>query len=343
MNNKSLSIKKIYLGIGCIAMLAVIVFPLSIYYISNDVRLTLISLSYAAVIFLLILLCMYLLRKKISIFSNEICRTIDDMMNCRNEPIVNTEEETLLSRISLRLSRLYGILQENRHQTAKEKEDLQELISDISHQVKTPIANLKMVNSTLMSRTMTKDEQKYFLQAMEGQLNKLDFLMQSMIKTSRLEAGIITLVQNHDKIYDTIAEAMGGVLILAEKKQMNMTIDCDQNLIVHHDKKWTAEAIFNILENAVKYTNTGGNITVNVERQEMYTKIEISDNGKGISESRQAKIFKRFYREPEVQEFEGSGLGLYLARKIISMQCGYIMVNSEIQKGSTFSIFLLNN
>jgi len=114
------------------------------------------------------------------------------------------------------------------------------------------------------------------------------------------------------------------------------------DLTVSHDRKWTTEALFNILDNAVKYTTNNGFIHVSVFCWEIYTKIDIADTGKGILESHQAEIFKRFYREAEVHGIEGIGIGLYLARKIITMQGGYIQVTSDVGKGSTFSIFLPN-
>ena len=107
-----------------------------------------------------------------------------------------------------------------------------------------------------------------------------------------------------------------------------------------HDRKWTSEALFNILDNAVKYTPAGGNIQVSVQIWEFYVKINITDSGKGIAESRQGMIFKRFYREEEVHDIEGIGIGLYLAREIVTMQGGYIKVASAVGCGSTFSVFL---
>ena len=109
------------------------------------------------------------------------------------------------------------------------------------------------------------------------------------------------------------------------------------------DPKWTAEALFNILENAVKYTPAGGIIQVAVVRWEACTKIDITDTGRGIPESHQAAIFKRFYREPEVHSIEGIGIGLYLTREIISKQNGRIKVTSAVGTGTTFTIFLPND
>ena len=218
---------------------------------------------------------------------------------------------------------------------------MQELISDISHQVKTPIANLKMLDTTLLEQNVSPDNQKEFLLSMDSQLDKLDFLMQAMIKTSRLETGVISLEQKQQPIYDTLAAALGGILLNAEKKQLDVQVDCPEGLSVSHDRKWTSEALFNILDNAVKYTPTGGQIRVSVESWEMYVKIDIADTGIGISEQHQGMIFKRFYREDAVHDVDGIGIGLYLAREIVTLQDGYIRVSSEVGKGSTFSVFLL--
>ena len=284
----------------------------------------------------------FISRRKLTKFTDELCRTLDIMINGAPLPQTTNEKETLLSKINYRLVRLYEAMNENNRRTLDEKIALQELISDISHQVKTPIANLKMVNATLLEQNVPEDKQQAFLQSISGQLDKLDFLMQAMIKMSRLETGIITLSQKDCDLYETLAAALGGILFFAESKKINVSVDCPEGLSVFHDSKWTTEALFNILDNAVKYTPTGGQVHVAAVSLEMHTKIEITDTGKGISESRQAEIFKRFYREEEVHDIDGIGIGLYLAREIITMQGGYIKVKSEPGQGSTFSVFLSN-
>ena len=125
-----------------------------------------------------------------------------------------------------------------------------------------------------------------------------------------------------------------------EKKKICLNVDCPEDLVLSHDSRWTSEALFNLLDNAVKYTPDGGNIQVVVRKWEMYLKIDVIDTGRGITESEQATIFKRFYREEAVHDIEGIGIGLYLAREIIMMQGGYLLVTSEVGKGSTFSVFL---
>ena len=173
-----------------------------------------------------------------------------------------------------------------------------------------------------------------------SQTDKLDFLFQALVKTSRLETGVIRLEKRQGRIYDTVAQAMCGIVYAAEKKQIDVSVNCPENLTASHDSKWTAEALFNLLDNAVKYTPTGGKITVTVEGWEMYAEIKVTDTGKGIPESSQAAIFRRFYREEEVHEQPGVGIGLYLAREIITRQGGYMKVASEPGKGSAFSIML---
>ena len=266
---------------------------------------------------------------------------MDDMLSGDMQPKQTVEEESLFYKINYRLGRLYEVMQENKNSIAKERADLQELISDISHQVKTPIANLKMINNTLLENEVPPQKQKEFLTAQASQLDKLDFLMQAMIKTSRLETGVISLEQKQQPVYDTLAAALGGILLNAEKKQIDVQVECPEHLDARHDRKWTSEALFNILDNAVKYTPAGGQIRVSVEGWEMYVKIDIADTGIGISEQHQGTIFKRFYREDAVHDVDGIGIGLYLAREIVTLQGGYIRVASEVGKGSTFSVFLL--
>ena len=262
------------------------------------------------------------------------------MMNGDEEPEPADNSETLFARINHRLTRLYQIMRENRHRVEEERQELQALVSDISHQVKTPVSNLKMVTDTLLTRPVTETERIDFIQGVRSQTDKLDFLFQALVKTSRLETGVIRLEKKPGRIYDTVAQAMSGIVYAADNKQIGVSVDCPENLTVAHDSKWTAEALFNLLDNAVKYTPAGGKITVTVEKWEMYAEIKVADTGKGISESNQAAIFRRFYREEEVHEQPGVGIGLYLARKIVTKQGGYIKVVSELGSGSAFSIML---
>ena len=169
----------------------------------------------------------------------------------------------------------------------------------------------------------------------------MDFLdAVSYTHLSRLETGVIQLDKKPGRLFDTVAQAMSGIVYAAEKKDIAVSVDCPEDLTFFHDSKWTSEALFNLLDNAVKYTPAGGKIAVSVVLWEMYVEIKVTDTGKGISESNQAAIFRRFYREEEVHEQQGVGIGLYLAREIVTRQGGYIKVVSEPGQGSEFSIML---
>ena len=297
------------------------------------------ALLTACALFWLFLLTLFF-AKRLSQFTSDLCQTMDSMISGGEEPTRAGDSETIFARISYRLSRLYGILQENRRRVDEERRELQTLVSDISHQVKTPVANLKMVTDTLLAKPVTEQERRDFLQGIRSQTDKLEFLVQSMGKASRLETGAVTLEKKDVPLLDTLAQAMSGIVYGAEQKGISVEVQCPDDLRVSHDSKWTAEALFNLLDNAVKYTPAGGKISVSVEQWEMYVKLDVADTGRGIPESRQAAIFRRFYREEEVHDQPGVGIGLYLAREIVTRQGGYIKVTSEPGRGSTFSVFL---
>ena len=297
------------------------------------------TLLTACALFWLFLLTLFF-AKRLSQFTSDLCQTMDSMITGGQEPARAEDRETIFARISYRLSRLYNILQENRRRVDEERRELQTLVSDISHQVKTPVANLKMVTDTLLAKPVTEQERRDFLQGIRSQTDKLEFLVQSMGKASRLETGAVTLEKKDAPLLDTLAQAMSGIVYGAEQKGISVEVQCPEDLRVSHDSKWTAEALFNLLDNAVKYTPAGGKISVSVEQWEMYVKLDVTDTGKGIPESRQAAIFRRFYREEEVHDQPGVGIGLYLAREIVTRQGGYIKVASEPDRGSAFSVFL---
>lgn len=171
---------------------------------------------------------------------------------------------------------------------------------------------------------------------MSAQVNKLDFLMQSLIKMSRLETGTFSIHMEESRLSDTIAQAVSAVWAKAEVKELQLDVDCDSSIRVRHDSKWTSEALGNILDNSVKYTPSGGSIHIQVRPWQFYTRIDITDTGIGISEEHYNDVFRRFYRAEEAASEEGVGLGLYLARGIITRQHGYISVKSTPGKDPPF-------
>ena len=329
-------LRKIVAGTLLTAALLLLIF----FLLTKDVRVVICGIILTAAFYIWGMVFLHYFQKKLSLFTDGLCQTLDHMMDSTDWPQVDYEAETLLSRISHRLERLYNVMQKTRHTAEGEKEELQSLVSDISHQTKTPIANLKLINDTMLTRPLTEEKRKEFLQATGTQLDKLDFLIQGMVKTSRLETGVITLEKQDAVIGDTLVSAINGVLAPMEQKEISLSVDCLSDLTISHDSRWTSEALFNILDNAVKYTSAGGSIQVRVRDWEMYLRIDVTDTGRGIPEHSQGTIFKRFYRDEAVHDIDGVGIGLYLAREIITMQGGYITVESKVGEGSTFSVFL---
>lgn len=280
--------------------------------------------------------------RQLSELSNDICETVDILLEEREPKNFFPYEETVISKVQNKLLQYYEKMKEERQQSRQDKQTIQELVSDISHQVKTPIANIQMITGILNQHDLPCDKQHEFLNLMAVQIDKLEFLMQSLIKMSRLETGIFVLHLQETRLSDTIAGAVSMILAEAEKKNIQLQVDCNSKLTVKHDPKWTAEAIGNILDNAVKYTPEGGTISILVRPWQFYTRIDISDTGIGIDQENYNAIFQRFYRAQEVTAKQGVGLGLYLARGIIARQNGYITVKSQKGKGSTFSVFLLS-
>lgn len=296
--------------------------------------------TFILIIALVILGFIYIIRRSTVKFSNSMCDSIDKIIYKEEKIEFVEDEETIFLKLQHKLKKLVEILDNNREEALREKDNIKSLIGDISHQIKTPIANITMYNDTLIQRELNKDQQNMFLNNMKFQVSKLEWLVQALIKMSRLESNIISLNKVNSTLSDTIANALSGVYLKAEEKEIDLTIECPAFIKVNHDKKWTSEALFNIIENAVKYTDNGGSINIFVEEWELFTKIDIMDTGIGISEEDINNIFKRFYRCREVLEVEGIGIGLYLTNEIITKQGGYIKVKSEKGKGTTFSVFL---
>ena len=276
-------------------------------------------------------------------------RTFDSLENILNQAIEGTYtagsfDETRLSRLETKLEDYLSSASISAQNVKNEKDKLKELISDISHQTKTPIANLVLYGELLEGTELTP-EQKANVKAILTQTEKLRFLIDSLVKLSRLESGIIQLERKTTKIFPILQNVIEQVRERATAKDLILKLN-ETAATATIDSKWTQEAIFNIADNAVKYTDKGS-ITISATEFDMFVRVDVSDTGKGIPEEDQAKIFGRFYRGSATKSEEGVGIGLHLAREIISGQGGYIKVKSTPSQNvtpdepvTTFSIFL---
>ena len=250
----------------------------------------------------------------------------------------NAFDESMLSAIEVKMAKFLASCEVSSKNLNGEKNKVKELISDISHQTKTPIANI-ILYTQLLSEAELPRECADKVEVLSVQAKKLSFLVENLVKTSRLEAGIITIVPKVGKVQEIIDTAVLQAQAKAESKNIRFVVERSEQTALF-DVKWTAEAIYNILDNAIKYSPPDSAITIRTTSYELFFRIDIADEGIGISEDEHSKVFGRFYRSPMVSEQEGVGIGLFLAREIITSVGGYIKVTSKLKHGSLFSVFL---
>lgn len=263
---------------------------------------------------------------------------VDDAMNDSFEE--EKYDETELSKLEVKWKRFLTSCKLSNKKIEEERSNIKEMVSDISHQVKTPLSNI-LLYSKLLEEQELSEESQAMVKEITKQSEKLDFLIQSLVKTSRLETGTFQLTPKSQDIFPVVKDALIQIEKKAEKKGIQILLDESEIPVVAlYDKKWTVEAVYNILDNAVKYSMEGTEIQIQVKNFEFFIGIEICDKGMGISEEEIPFIFQRFYRGKMVKEEEGVGIGLYLSRQIIEGQNGYIKVASKEGEGSVFSVFL---
>lgn len=256
--------------------------------------------------------------------------------------IEQTFDESRLSALESKLAKFLSASETSYRNTAEEKNKIKTLISDISHQTKTPVSNI-LLYSELLAEQDLPEEPKQYVSALTIQAEKLKFLITSLVKLSRLETGILTLSPKKTLIFPLMKSLVEQYTPVAKEKGLVLSIlNTDENtrkLSAVFDEKWTMEAIGNLIDNAIKYTEKGS-VTLSVLSFEMFLCIQISDTGIGIPEQEHTKIFSRFYRSETVHEKPGVGIGLFLTREIIMLENGYIKVSSKPNMGSVFSIYL---
>lgn len=249
-------------------------------------------------------------------------------------------DESELSKVESKWKRFLQDSAMAKQNLETEKANIKGLISDISHQTKTPMANIKLYSELLSEQLEEDGMEAELLGQIQTQAQKLEFLIQALTKLSRLETNILEVVPVKSQVKPLLESAVEEIRKKAEKKEIQIKIEMDFEAEAVFDRKWTEEALYNLLDNAVKYSPAGSEVLISTKLYEMWCVIAVSDRGRGISEEEISKIFGRFYRAKEVQQEEGVGIGLYLVREILQKEGGFIKVNSEVGKGSTFLCYL---
>lgn len=333
--------KKLYL-LAIIYLCVAAGIPLLLYFITSDWKISFISFSGCLILCLLAFLLHRLDDRYITGIVADLSRLTDMLMELEEREIFAETEDTLLSKLQSKVTRLVRILKNKNKQSEREHENIKELVSDTSHQLKTPISNLKMYSQFLEDETLPPEKRREYVRIIRLSVERLNFLSENMIKISRLESGLIQLDMQNQSLNETILKSVKDIYPKARQKQVEIIYREETQAILSHDRNWTAEAVFNCLDNAVKYAGTDSRIILSIRRLGMFTEISVEDENGSIPESEQAKIFKRFYRGKNSREIEGIGIGLYLSNEIAIRQGGYMNLKVT-EKGNIFSIILYNN
>ena len=289
---------------------------------------------------LLILSVGYGIREKRKTYQ-KIDRLLDCVLN--GEPILQSDvEEGEFSALVSRVLQIQNVLGQQKDRAEEEKEQVKSLVSNMSHQLKTPLANLSIYSEILGSDDLDPEQRREFLKKMSRQVEKFTWIIESLSKMVKLEQNIDAFPVQDALIRQTILDAVDTVYDRLEKKEITLSVAPFEDRHLFHNRKWTAEVFANILENAAKYTERGGRVEISLRPYELYTEIRFADNGIGIRQEEITEIFKRFYRGKDTENVEGSGIGLYLSNLILEKEKGYMTVDSVYGEGSCFSVFLQN-
>lgn len=265
---------------------------------------------------------------------NKIYKLTESLINGKDLDDSDIGKETLYSKTANQLIRLQEMLEGRRKEAEKSQYEIQKLISEIAHQLRTPLSNIKNYTELLQETLNTE-----YIKDLRTSEEQLCFLVESFIKTARLEQGIIQVHMQKENLVETILNALGQIQKKAEDKDIFFQVELPEKIICEHDKNWMCEAFYNVFDNAVKYSKNNSVIDITMKQTEMFYKIQVRDYGIGIRDGEENKIFQRFYRGEQARGQEGCGIGLYLSREIVLLQKG-IMKAKQMKPGLLIEINL---
>ncbi|APH22719.1 sensor histidine kinase [Clostridium botulinum] len=275
--------------------------------------------------------------KKAEIFTE----ASEDIMEGHFSKFIDENKEGDFYILSSKFNLMSNRLEESLLNLKKEKIFLKNIISDISHQLKTPLSSLIMFNELMKDENMPIEDRKNFLKLSDEQLRRMEWLIINLLKVGRLEAGVVEFRRENNPLYVTVNKALAGLSEKAKEKSQQVIVDIDEDVYFKHDMDWTAEAISNIIKNSIEHTDNYGQIKISCEETPISLTISIKDNGEGIPEKLQNKIFERFYKGENSVNPSSIGIGLSLTKSIIESQNGSIIVESEMGEGTEFIMTFL--
>lgn len=306
-------------------------------------RLYTISVVFLAVFglisFTIIIMFLRNIFKKVRSFAENTDKIIEGKFSCE----LSDKEEGDFGLLAHQYNIMSERLKENMEQLKEDKLFLKRIITDISHQLKTPLASLTMYNDIMIRDVEMPFEEKYkFLQEGKNQLDRIDWLIKNLLKMAKLEGKIIGFNKEEKPIYNTILKSIEPLDLLASEKNILIKLSGDKDIKIKHDVNWTREVFSNIVKNCIEHSKTGGSIKISWESNNIFSQIVIEDNGPGISRKELPKIFERFYKGPNSSNPTNIGIGLYIAKAVVEGQEGSIYASSEEGRGTKFTITFIN-
>ncbi len=265
---------------------------------------------------------------------------IEDYLTGDTDARIECDEEGELYRLFHSVNTLVSVLNAHTENEFRTKEFLKDTISDISHQLKTPLAALNIYNGILQSETENLPDLKEFTILSEQELDRIEALVQNLLKITRLDAGTIILEKNFENVSDMMHDIEQHFAYRAKQEQKELILSGDDDIMLFCDREWMIEAVSNLVKNAFDHTDAGKHICVEWKQMSDMLQIVVEDNGCGIHSEDVYHIFKRFYRSRFSKDTQGIGLGLPLAKTIVELHGGNMKVDSVLGKGSAFTINL---
>lgn len=255
--------------------------------------------------------------------------------------VINENKEGDFSKLAVSFNSMREIIRNNISQLKKEKQFLVDLLSDISHQLKTPLSSMIVYNDIMLTKELDKEQRQTFLLSNQNQLSRMNWLIQSMLKLAKLDARAIELHKEKQSLNETVEEAVDALESKASENNVKIIRKCNYDIYLEHDRLWLEEALINIIKNGIEHTPSGGTISIDLIENPVYRRVIIEDTGEGVDERDLPNIFKRFYKAKTSRKTDSVGIGLALAKSIVEAHNGLIEAQSKIGLGTKFTITFL--
>ena len=288
----------------------------------------------------ILFLCFCYFHKQYKIMETAVTE-IDEYLTGNTDARIECDDEGEMYRLFHSVNTLVAVLNAHTESELRAKEFLKDTISDISHQLKTPLAALNIYNGILQSETENLPDLKEFTVLSEQELDRIESLVQNLLKITRLDAGTIILERNFENVSDIMHDIEQHFAYRAKQEEKELILSGDDDIMLFCDREWMMEAVSNLVKNAFDHTDAGKRIFIEWKRMSDMLQIVVKDNGCGIHSEDIYHIFKRFYRSRFSKDTQGLGLGLPLSKTIVELHGGNIRVDSVLGKGSVFMITIL--